>query len=160
MKYTLHLASASNDHFSAYSFLLTNYEGAVDEDVFIAMGERKFDESYCGHIALQRALRRSAKAGGVVSLRIVLDESIIDPLGYEVLGVTPPLYPGLHRTTSRILRRFNETELASARKEDDASPEEVAVVDEAIEALERAMTPFGRLGLFRDRYLNPNKIIQ
>lgn len=160
MKYTLYLASASNDHYSAYSFLLTNYEGVVDEDVFIATGERRFDESYCGHVALQRALRRAAKVDGVISLRIVLDESVTDPLGYEVLDVVAPLYPGLQRTTSRILKRFSKAEFASTKKQDDALPEEIAVVDEAIEALEQVMTPIGKLKLFRDRFLNPNKIIQ
>lgn len=160
MNYTLYLASASNDHHSAYSFLLTNYTGVVDEDVFIAVGDRKFDESYCGHIALQRALRRAAKAEGVINLQIVFDQSVTSPLGYELLGVSPPLYPGLERTTSRILRRFQKVEFASTKPDEDALPEEVAVVDDAVDALEQASTPIGRLILLRDRFLKPNKIIQ
>lgn len=160
MNYTLYLAAASNDRYSVYSFLLANYTGVIDKNVFIAVGERRFDESYCGHIALQRALRRTAQAEGIISLQIVLDQSVTSPLGYELLGASPPLYPGLERTTQRILKRFQKVEFASTKPDEDALPEEIAVVDDAVDALEQVSTPIGRLKLLRDRFLKPSKIIQ
>lgn len=162
MKYSLHIATVGDDKHTVYSYVISNYEGVKNSGVFVAVGERKNDESYCGHIALQRALRAAARQDGVISLLTInFDSSVFSPLAFEVMEMDPPLYPPLARGTQRLLRRFSSHEIAaSSYSEDDASPIEVSVLDEALDALEQARTIKGRWQLFCDRFFNPTKIIR
>lgn len=162
MRYNLYLATAGDDKHTVYSYVISNYEGIKDSGVFVAVGERRNDESYCGHIALQRALRTAARQDGVVSLLTVsFDSSVFNPLAFEVMELDPPLYPALARGTQRLLRRFSAFEIASSSYgDDDATPVEVSVLDEALDALEQARTIKGRWQLICDRFFNPTKIIR
>ncbi|MFD1224860.1 hypothetical protein ACFQ4B_32600, partial [Paenibacillus vulneris] len=71
MNYTLYIASAADDRGAVYAWLLVNYEGVKASDVYFTHGERRFDESYCAHVALQRALRTAARQEGVVQLNVL-----------------------------------------------------------------------------------------
>jgi len=161
MKYTLHLASVGDSDRTVYSYVISNFEGIKNSGVFVAIGERRHDESYCGHIALQRALRAAIKMEGVISLHINFDHSVFTTLGYELMDLEPVLYPNLARTTKRLLRRFESHEFGTAEYDDDnASISEAMVLDEALDALEQARTIRGRWRLFCDRFFNPTKIIR
>lgn len=162
MQHSLYIGAASDDKRTAYSWLLVNSAGVALFDVYLTQGERRFDENYGSHIALQRALRAAARQEGVVQLRLVMDDSVTDAIGFELVeGVQAPLYPTLCRTTKRIMRRFDKCELATfKRNETDAAPQEIAVVDDAIDTLEQAGTLAGTFRYWRDCLLRPNKIIR
>lgn len=161
MQYTLYVGAAADDKRAAYSYLLTNFEGVKGSGVFLTMGERRFDGNYCGHIAIQRALRQAAQSEGVIQLTVVFDETLAEDVGYEMLGVTAPLYPTICRTTRRLMKRFDKCELAAFKKDEaDALPQEIAVIDDAIEALEQARSVVGRLEFWRDFIITPKKIIR
>lgn len=162
MKYTLYIAAASDDHRMAYTYVLADYKSIVAEGTYLTAGERKFDESFCGHVALQRALRAAAKsAEGVVDLTVALDENIANDVGLELLDINPPLYPALCRATKRIMKRFNQCNLAAMRKDDeDLSPEEAAAFDDALDALEEARTVRGKWRLFIDYITGASRIIK
>jgi len=162
MRYSLYIGAASNDKRAAYAWLLVNHVGVIASDVYLTEGERRFDESYCSHIALQRALRKVAQSEGIVQLRVCMDETVAEAVGYELLDVgQAPLYPTLFRTTKRILQRFDKYELASFKKDEkEQTPQEVAVFDDAIEALEWAETLKGRIELIKCKWLGSTKIIR
>lgn len=163
MRYTLYIASAADDKRAAYSWLLANHAGIVDKGVYLTQGDRRFDESYSGHIAVQRALRAAARQEGVISLRLSLDTTMAEAVGFEILDAMPqpPLYPALCRTTKRITKRFNAFELASFKADEaDASPQEIAVVDDAIDSLDQARTWAGTLRVWRDCLTRPTNIIR
>ncbi|NUU74248.1 hypothetical protein [Paenibacillus xylanilyticus] len=161
MKYQLYIAAAADDKRAAYSYVLANYAGIVARGTFLTVGERKFDDSFCGHVAIQRAMRSATnKAEGVADITVVLDENIANDVGFELLGVNPPLYPTLCRTTQRVMKRFNSCELAAMKKGDDLSPEEASVFDMCLEALDDAMTPRGQFRLAWDTVTGSNKIIR
>lgn len=160
MKYSLYLATAGDDKHTVYSYVITNYEGIKDSGTFIAVGERRHDESYCGHIALQRALRKAAKMEGVIHLHLNFDETLTT-LAFEIIGIDPPLYPALERTTQRVLRRFQHHEVGYGDYGTvDADKYEATTLDVAIEELEHLRTIKGNWQLFIDRFINPNKIIR
>lgn len=161
MRHTLYFTAAGDDKRTAYSFILADHNGlALDSGVFLAIGVRRHDEAYNGHIALQRALRQSAKHAEVASLHIAFDGELFDPLAYEIMGVNnPPLYPSLCRTTQRIIARFDRYEIGGFEVENCERPVEAAVIDNALQALEDARTLIGRLRVLRDRVVNPTKII-
>lgn len=161
MRYSLNLASVGDDKHTIYSYVIS-LEGReiIETGTFFALGERQKDESLCGHVALQRALRRVAKREGVINLTVSFDSSVID-LALEVAHPQSPLYPTLSRTTQRILKRFDSVKMAQSEYgENDATPIEAAVLDEALEQLELARTIKGRWQLFCDRFLNPTKQIR
>lgn len=161
MKYSLYLASAGDDNHTAYSYVISNFEGVKAGGVFIALGDRRNDESYAGNIALQRALRVAARLDGVITLHINFDLSVVNPLAFEVMEIEPPLYPALSRGTQRLLKRFSAYEIGSGEYgDDDASPFEAMALDEALDALEQARTIKGRWQLLCDRFFNPQKIIR
>ncbi|MCZ4142460.1 hypothetical protein BZG17_32220, partial [Escherichia coli] len=139
-----------------------NYAGIVAQGTFLTAGERKFDESFCGHIALQRALRASAsKAEGVADVTVMLDENIANDVGFELLGVNPPLYPSLCRSTQRIMKRFNSCELGAMKKDDaELTPIEASVFDECLFALENSRTPRGMAKLAWDVITGNKNIIR
>ncbi|GIP13990.1 MULTISPECIES: hypothetical protein [Paenibacillus] len=161
MKYTLYLAAASDDHRIAYTYVLADYKSVVAQGTYLTVGKRKFDESFCGHVALQRALRAAAKsAEGVVDLTVMLDENIVD-VAFELLDINPPLYPALCRTTKRIMKRFNKCELAAMKKDnEELSPEEAAAFDDCIAALEGARTVRGKWRLLFDIITGAGRIIK
>lgn len=161
MNYTLHLAAAGDSDRTVYSYVISNFEGVKDSGVFVAIGERRHDESYCGHIALQRALRAATKMDGVVSLHINFDHSVFTTLGYELMELEPSIYPNIARTTQRILRRFEKYEFGTAEYDDEnASVYEAAALDDALDTLEQARTMQGKWRLLCDRFFNPTKIIR
>ncbi|WP_127509792.1 hypothetical protein [Paenibacillus humicus] len=161
MNYSLYIASVADDKRAAYSWCLVNYEGVASEGVYLTHDERRFDETYCAHVALQRALREAARQAGKIRLRIVMDEVVSGAIGYEILDANRPLYPALLQTTKRVLRRFDDVEFAAFRKDDaDALPEESAVIDDAMTALEDSRTLAGQLRLWRDLIVKPSKFIR
>lgn len=164
MKYTLYLAKAEDDRHVTYAYAIADYAKIIDEGVYVAIGERKDDENYCGHVALQRALRQAIrKCKGQARLTVVLDNELIDDIAFEILGVSgsAPLYPSLCRTTQRIMKRFASCDLAAMTKdESDLRPAEASVIDEALNALEDVNTLVGRIKLWRDIVINPQKIIR
>ncbi|MCC2250376.1 hypothetical protein JUJ52_10405 [Virgibacillus sp. AGTR] len=160
MKYTLYLALATDDKRSVYAYTLANYEGEITSGTFITAGKRGFDDVYCGHVALQRALRKSAKEAGVIQLTVMLDHSLIDSIGFELANVNPSIYPSLCRTTQRIMRRFDKCELAAMGDEEDMQPYEVSVCDEALDALDDCRTVKGRWALLKDTILGSKNIIR
>jgi len=164
MRHTLYLAKAEDDRYGAYAYAITNFKGTVDQGVYIAVGRRKNDESYCGHIALQRALRQATKkCEGPVQLTIVLDDDLAECVAYEVMSVLgrSPLYPALCRTTQRIMRRFDSAEFAAmTRDESDLRPAEAAVIDDALEALEDAGSLMGGIKLRWQSIVRPKNIIR
>ncbi|MDU7472105.1 MAG: hypothetical protein E7L01_01910 [Paenibacillus macerans] len=162
MRYTLYIAAASDDHRMAYAYVLADYSSVVAEGTFLTAGERKFDESFCGHVALQRALRAAAKsAEGVVDLTVMLDDNIANGVGLELLEVNPPLYPSLCRATKRVMKRFNQCNLAAMKKEDeDLTPEEAAAFDDCLDALEEARTVRGKWRLLFDIITGAGRIIK
>ncbi|HBU80872.1 MAG TPA: hypothetical protein DEF35_04420 [Paenibacillus sp.] len=97
---------------------------------------------------------------GVADVVVTLDENIANDVGFELLGVNPPLYPTLCRTTQRVMKRFNSCELAAMKKGDELSPEEASVFDECLAELEDAKTPRGNLRLAWDTVTGSNKIIR
>lgn len=161
MRYALYIGSAADDKRAAYSWMLVNHTGVVASDVYLTYGERRFDENYGSHAALQKALRKVAQSEGVIQLRLVMDDTIAEAVGFELCGVQAPLYPTICRTTSRILKRFDKYELASFSKDEaDASPQEIAVIDDAIDTLQQTATLAGTVRHWRDVLLKPNKIIR
>ncbi|CAM5433783.1 hypothetical protein SAFG77S_08048 [Streptomyces afghaniensis] len=161
MNYTLHLASAGDSDRTIYSYVISNFEGVKDSGVFVAVGKRRHDESYCGHIALQRALRAATKMDGVISLHVNFDHTVFTTLGYELMDLQPALYPNLTRTTKRLLRRFEKYEYGTADYDaSDASVYEAMALDDALNTLEQARTIQGKWRLLCDRFLNPTKIIR
>ncbi|MFD1225496.1 hypothetical protein ACFQ4B_36010, partial [Paenibacillus vulneris] len=89
------------------------------------------------------------------------DETVAEAVCFELLDLNPALYPSLCKTTKRIMRRFSSCELGTFKKdESDASPEEIAVVDEAVDALDQARSISGLLRHYADILLNPIKIIR
>lgn len=161
MNYTLYLTQASDDRSTVYSYALHNYEGPQASGVFVASGRRRQDTSYCGHIALQRALRAAAKTEGVISLKVIVDHPLMQPIMFETMGIDEQKYPGLCQTTNRLLKRFASHELAASEfVSDDAAWQEVAVLDEALDVLEQNRTIKGRWRTIRDRFFNAYKIIR
>ncbi|MBT2574868.1 hypothetical protein J7E26_13035 [Bacillus sp. ISL-51] len=161
MNYTLYLTQASDDRSAVYSYALHNYEGPQASGVFVATGKRRHDMSYCGHIALQRALRKAAKTEGVISLKLIADNPLMQPVLFETMGIDEQKYPGLCRTTNRLLKRFASHDLAASEFDnDDAAWQEVAVLDEALDALEQNRTIKGRWRMIRDRFFNAYKTIR
>ncbi|MYL53314.1 hypothetical protein GLW08_08175 [Pontibacillus yanchengensis] len=164
MKYTLTCTYVEDDKFGVFTWALSNFEGVLHSDSIIALGERKSDRTYCGHIALRRALRQSAKlTEGVVDLTVKLDEGLIEAVGYELLPeVSTPLYPALKETTERALRRFEKYQLAQITEDVDGgmSVDEATALDEAEDRLERLRTIGGRLDLWFLRITAPTKIIK
>ncbi|MGQ8920966.1 hypothetical protein ACUUYQ_03675 [Bacillus halotolerans] len=129
--------------------------------VFVASRRRRQDTSYCGHIALQRALRTAAKTEGVVSLKLVVDHPLMQPILFESMGIEEQKYPELCRTTNRLLKRFASHELAASDfSGEDALWQEAATLDEALDALEQNRTIKGRWQLFCDRFFNDYKTIR
>lgn len=160
MNYTLYLTQASDDRTTVYSYALHNYEGPQMSGVFVATGKRRQDTSYCGHIALQRALK-AAKTEGVISLKVIVDHPLMQPILFETMGINEQKYPDLCRTTNRLLKRFASHELAASEFfSDDAAWQEVAVLDEALDALEQNRTIKGRWRMIRDRFFNTHKTIR
>ncbi|MCY8797797.1 hypothetical protein PNF29_04855 [Bacillus subtilis] len=161
MNYTLYLTQASDDRTTVYSYALHNYEGLQASGVFVATGKRRQDTSYCSHIALQRALREAAKMEGVISLKVIVDHPLMKPIMFETMGIDEQKYPDLCRTTNRLLKRFASHELAANEfVSDDAAWQEVAVLDEALDALEQNRTIKGRWQMIRDRFFNAHKTIR
>jgi|GEM_PF-4517103 len=161
MQHSLYIGSAADDKRTAYAWLLVNHSGVVASDAYLTAGERRFDENYGSHAALQRALRKVAQQEGVIQLRLVMDDTVVEAIGFELCDVQPPLYPTVCRTTRRIMQRFDKCELASfSRDEADARPQEIAAIDDAIDALEQAATLPGTFRYWRDCLLRPNKIIR
>lgn len=160
MRYTLYVASVGDDRHTAYSYVISNFEGIKKTGIFVASGKRRNDDSYCGHIALQRALREASKLEGVVTLRLNFDVALM-PLAFELMEVESPIYPPLFKTTERLLKRFDRYEMASGEYADDnASYFEVRTLDDALDMLESARTIRGRWQLFCARFANPNKLIR
>lgn len=160
MKYSLYLATDGDDKHTVYSYVISNYEGIKDCGTFVAAGERRHDESYCGHIAMQRALRKAAKMEGVIQLHINFDSTLY-PLALEVMGVESALYPSLERTTQRIIRRFDSYEVGAGEYDiEDADIFQAAAIDEAVDGVENLRTIKGRWQLFKDRFINSHKIIR
>lgn len=90
----------------------------------------------------------------------MLDENIANDVGFELLGVNPPLYPTLCRTTQRIMKRFNSCELAAMKKGDELSPEEASVFDECLTTLEEARTLRGQFMLAWETVTGSQNIIR
>ncbi|MFS0559607.1 hypothetical protein AB1K91_02600 [Terribacillus sp. 179-K 1B1 HS] len=161
MKYTLYLAQAGDDARTVYSYILTNFEGEKRSGIFVATGEHKHDEEYCSHVALQRALRDTAKEPGVIQLTVHVDGPLVDPIIFQVEGINSPLYPSLAKTTTRLMKRFSAAEFAATDfNDDDASWQEIATMDNALDQLEYSRTIKGRWQLLCDRLFNPTKIIR
>lgn len=164
MKYTLFISKAEDDRHVTYAYAITDHVKIIDEGVYVAVGKRRNDDNYCGHIALQRALRQAIrKCEGQVRLTVVLDSEMIDDIAYDILGVagSAPLYPSLCRTTQRIMKRFASCELAAmTTDESDLRPAEASVIDEALNTLDNANTLVGRFKTWRDTVINPQKIIR
>lgn len=91
---------------------------------------------------------------------VTLDENIANDVGFELLGVNPPLYPSLCRNTQRVMKRFNSCELAAMKKGDDLNPEEASVFDECLAALEEARTPRGQFRLAWATVIGSQNIIR
>ncbi|WPP36099.1 hypothetical protein [Bacillus sonorensis] len=161
MNYTLYLTQASDGRETVYSYTLHNFEGEKAAGTFLALGRRRNDMSYCGHIALQRALRSVAKIEGVISLKVIVDHPLLQPIVFETMGIDDSLHPTLCQTTNRMLKRFASYELASADfSGDDATWQEVATLDNALDSLEQNKTVKGRWQIFRDLFFNSQKIIR
>ncbi|MDO3682209.1 hypothetical protein [Paenibacillus ehimensis] len=160
MRYSLYVASAADEQRAAFSWLLADHEAVRARGVYLSHGERRLDGNYCGHVALQRALREAARQEGVIQLHVLLDETVADAIGYELLDVTAALYPSLCQTTRRVMRRFDLCELAAFKRDEDATPHEIAALDDAVDALEQARSISGRLRLWAGVLLNPTKIIR
>ncbi|MED4830391.1 hypothetical protein [Bacillus atrophaeus] len=161
MNYTLYITQVGDDWATVYSYALHNFEGRQANGSFVATGKRRHDNSYCGHIALQRALRFAARIEGVISLKLIVDNPLMQPVLFETMEIEPTLYPDLCRTTNRLLRRFASHELAASDfSGEDASWQEVAALDEALDVLEQNRTIKGRWQLFCDRFFNANKTIR
>lgn len=160
MRYTLHITSAADDRHTVYSFVISNVEGIKSSGVFIATGKRHEDLSYCGHVALQRALREVSKLEGVIQLHVNFDVPLYD-LVLEIMELEEPSYPQLAQTTALILRRFDNWDIGAGEYSNfDSDIFEAAALDNALEALEDARTFKGRLLLLRDRFINTRKIIR
>ncbi|WP_339216719.1 hypothetical protein [Ornithinibacillus sp. FSL M8-0202] len=160
MRYTLYLSVATDDKRSVYSYTLTNFEKEIASGTFVTKGKRRFDEVYCGHVAVQRALRRAAKVEGVIQLTIVLDHELVNTIGFELGNVNPSLYPTLCRTSQRIMKRFAKCDLAAMELEDNMEPFEAATCDEALDSLEYYRTVKGRWQLLKDTILGSKNIIR
>lgn len=96
----------------------------------------------------------------MVDIVVTLDENIANDVGFELLGVNPPLYPSLCRNTQRVMKRFNSCELAAMKKGDDLNPEEASVFDECLAALEEARTPRGQFRLAWATVIGSQNIIR
>ncbi|MEK5500779.1 hypothetical protein [Bacillus sp. FSL M8-0168] len=161
MNYTLYLTQASDGRETVYSYTLHNFEGEKAAGTFLALGKRRNDMSYSGHIALQRALRSAAKIEGVISLKVIVNHLLLQPIVFETMGIDEPIHPTLCQTTNRMLKRFVSYELASADfSGDDATWQEVATLDNALDSLEQNKTVKGRWQIFRDLFFNSQKIIR
>lgn len=161
MKYTLHLAAAGDSDCTVYSYVISDFDDVKDSGVFVAVGNRRNDESYCGHIALQRALRAATKMDGVISLHVNFDHTVFTTLGYELMDLEPSIYPNIARTTQRLLRRFEKREFGTAEYDsNEAGIYETMALDEALDTLEHARTMQGKWRLLCDRFFNPTKIIR
>lgn len=161
MNYTLYLTQASDGRETVYSYTLHNFEGEKAAGTFLALGKRRNDMSYSGHIALQRALRSAAKIEGVISLKVIVDHLLLQPIVFETMGIDEPIHPTLCQTTNRMLKRFVSYELASADfSGDDATWQEVATLDNALDSLEQNKTAKGRWQIFRDLFFNSSKFIR
>ncbi|MBY3623626.1 hypothetical protein HGO21_29370 [Acinetobacter sp. CUI P1] len=160
MKYSLYIAATADDKRAAYSYVLVNYTGIIAKGTYLTVGERRFDDSFCGHVALQRSLREAARQDGVLDVTVVLDAGGLQEIGLELMDVSPPLYPALWRNTKRVMQRFSECTLAAMKKNDEMTREEASVFDECLDALEQSRTFGGRLRLIRDCLLGKNNIIR
>ncbi|UMR27472.1 MULTISPECIES: hypothetical protein [Bacillus amyloliquefaciens group] len=158
MKHTLYIAKVGDEKRSAYAYIVTNYEGIQAAGHFITVGKHRHDGQMTDHIAFQRALRAASALAGVVDLTIVFDHSLID-LAFEMVEVERPKYPTIYQNSVRLTGRFQSHEFASTDfNETGACPEEVSVMDDAMEVLGNCRTFRGRLLLLKNCLFN-NKII-
>ncbi|NPC94018.1 hypothetical protein HOO54_17785 [Bacillus sp. WMMC1349] len=162
MNYTLYITKAGDDRSTIYSYTLHNYKGQLSAGTFVAIGKRRNDDTYCGYIALQRALRSAAmETEGIVSLKIVADQLFMEPVIFEIIDVSSPLNPALCQTTKRLLKRFASYELAASNfSGDDASWQEVSTLDNALDELEKNKTIQGRWQTFCSRFFDWKKTIR
>ncbi|WEY99610.1 hypothetical protein P5634_17935 [Bacillus subtilis] len=106
-------------------------------------------------------MKAAAKTEGVISLKVIVDHPLMQPILFETMGINEQKYPDLCRTTNRLLKRFASHELAASEFfSDDAAWQEVAVLDEALDALEQNRTIKGRWRMIRDRFFNTHKTIR
>ncbi|WP_308399229.1 hypothetical protein [Bacillus halotolerans] len=106
-------------------------------------------------------MRAAAKTEGVISLKVVVDHPLMQPIMFETMGIDEQKYPGLCQTTNRLLKRIASHDLAASEfVSDDAAWQEVAVLDEALDVLEQNRTIKGRWRMIRDRFFNAYKTIQ
>jgi hypothetical protein len=164
LKYILTCCYAVDDKHGVFSYALSNYEGVLFSDQIIAVGDRKNDKTFCGHIALRRALRDvSKRSEGVASLTIKLDDVLIENVAYELLeSVNTPVYPSLAESSKRALRRFQHYDFAKITTDVDVglSADEATALDECESKLDDLKTLKGRLELFKMRLVCPHKIIR
>lgn len=160
MRHSLYLAAAQDGQRVSIAYGLADHGGLWASDRFITAGPSRLDVNRAGHIALQRALRQAARHSGVVDLVLTFDGESMGEVGYELLGLDAPKHPALCRNTERILLRFNTVRFAAMNRGDDLLPEEAAVFDEALDALEQVRTLRGRLRLLLDTWTGNPKIIR
>ncbi|MED3602048.1 hypothetical protein P4472_08840 [Bacillus subtilis] len=159
MKHTLYITKVSDDKRVVYAYLVTNYQGIKTSGLFVTAGKHKYDGSRTDHIALQRSLRAASELAGVVDLKIVFDQPLID-LAFEMVEVAVPKYPSLYQTSARLMGRFQSHEFASTVFTDmDACPEEVSAIDEAMEMLDGCRSLKGRLLLLKNYLIHAKNII-
>ncbi|MFL0475590.1 hypothetical protein ACH0CI_26775 [Priestia sp. 179-F W1.4 NHS] len=164
MKYILTCCYADDDKHGVFSYALSHYEGILFSDQIIAVGDRKNDKSYCGHIALRRALRDvSKRSEGVASLTLKFDDVLIENVAYELIeNINTPVYPSLAESSKRALRRFQSYEFAKITTDLDVglSVDEATALDECESKLDELKTLKGRLELLKLRLVCPHKIIR
>ncbi|QQK74222.1 hypothetical protein HUG15_00365 [Salicibibacter cibarius] len=160
MKYNLYVSYVENDRHAVVSWLLSDYTGVVDSDIYIVTGKAKQDANRALHIGLTRALRRSAKATGApMQLTLYMDKSVISTIGFELIDVDQPKHDGLLMQTQRSLKRFDSWQGANFSDENDLRPEESAVIDDGMDTLAFSETFKGRCQLLMWRLTKPNKVI-
>ncbi|WP_113755089.1 hypothetical protein [Bacillus pumilus] len=155
MKHTLFIAKFMDDRRSAYSYMITNYEGIKASGSFVTLGKRNNQNT--DYRALQRALKSVSQLLGVVDLKIIFDQSLIQ-IAYEMVEVDEPKCPEITETTARTIRRFKSCEYATTDFSDiNAIPEEVYVMDTAVDLLSKYSSITGNVRLLT-KELFGNKI--
>ena len=137
MKHTLYIAKVGDEKRATLTSLQITRAYAGH---FITAGKHRHDYQLTDHIAFQRALRAASALAGVVDLTIVFDHSLID-LAFEMVEVERPKYPTIYQNSIRLTYRFQSHEFASTDfNETGACPEEVSVMDDAMEVLGNCRT--------------------
>jgi len=164
MQYVLTCCYADDNAHGVFSYTLSNYTGILFSDQIIAVGDRKNDKTFCGHIALRRALRAvSNRCEGVSVITLKLDDVLIENVAYELIeNVNTPVYPSLAESSKRALRRFQHYEFAKITTDVDVglSVDEATALDECESKLDELKTLKGRLELLKLRLVCPHKIIR